>query len=225
MSRAVLILFGPPGSGKGTQGRLVGARLGVPHISTGEMLRERVRTNSAVAGVAAIMQSGSLVSDELVNRLVAERLEEPDARPGFILDGYPRTLEQGRYLLNWLKQRNAGELVIHLRVDYNVLIARLTKRRECPRCGSVYHLNDRPPRAAGVCDLDGTALIARADDTEPVIRERLAVYERQTLPLIEFFRAEGRRVCEVEAGESPEQVADAISRLVRVPASEAGRNG
>jgi adenylate kinase len=220
-----LILFGPPGAGKGTQGRLLSVRLGVPHVSTGDMLRERVREQTA-AGVAARMRSGWLVSDELVNRMLVERLQQPDAERGFLLDGYPRTVEQGRFLLAWLKARGMGEVVIHLQVDYNVQIARLAGRRECPRCGSLYNNADHPPRLAGFCDLDGTPLAARADDAEPVVRQRLAVYEEQTRPLIEFFRAEVRRVYEIEAGEAaPEAIAERIARLVEEPATEAGLNG
>ena len=124
-----IVLFGSPGSGKGTQAKLLSQCLGVPHVSTGDMLRERIRAGADLGPAAARMHSGELVRDELVNRLVEERLSQPDAANGFILDGYPRTVAQGEHLNQWLDARSVGEVVIHLKVDYNSIIARLTGRR------------------------------------------------------------------------------------------------
>src|SRR5258708_26924369 len=139
MSRLCLILFGPPGSGKGTQAKLLKQSLDVAHISTGDMLRERVASGDALGReLAATMQSGVLVPDDTVNRLVEERIEEPDCARGFILDGYPRTVEQAKLLCTVLAAKGIGAVVVHLQVDYNVIIARLSGRRQCLTCGALY---------------------------------------------------------------------------------------
>ena len=164
------------------------------------MLREHIRCGDDIGqAIEQRMRAGLLVPDELVNVLVAERLSQPDTGRGFILDGYPRTSAQGRVLIDLLDRNNAEAVVIHLLVDYNIIIARITGRRQCPKCGTLYNLLSRPPKAAGVCDLDGEELIIREDDREQVIRERLDSYERQTSPLIAFFRETGRKMYEVDA--------------------------
>ena len=176
--------------------------LSVPHISTGDMLRDRIRSGSEVGtSMVTTMQSGALVSDLVVNEMVKERLSEPDAARGFILDGYPRTLDQARHLTDWLVGRGVRQVVIHLAVDYNVIIARLTGRRQCPRCGTLYNVSSHPPRVEGVCDLDGAELVIRDDDREAVIRGRLDAYDRQTRPVLEYFRTSGHRVFEVDASD------------------------
>jgi adenylate kinase len=211
-----LVLFGAPGSGKGTQAKMLQDCLRIPHVSTGDMLRERIRAGAENGGaVAAKMHAGSLVADDLVNRLVEERLSLPDAATGFILDGYPRTIAQAGHLDRWLDSRGIRELVIHLAVDYNVIIARLTGRRQCPFCGTLYNIVSHPPKVEGICDLDGHALVVREDDREEVIRERLEAYQRQTIPVLDYFRSAGREVREVEAGiVSPEELARKICRAV-----------
>src|ERR1700676_1410109 len=169
-----IILFGPPGSGKGTQAKLLHTWLQIPHISTGDMLREHIDAGDDLSQqVNAIMRAGLLVSDELVNRLVEARITRPDCANGFILDGYPRTLTQSEAMAKMLKIRAIPPVVIHLQVDYNRLIGRLAGRRECPVCGTLYSLNSNPPKVAGICDKDGARLIARPDDSEGVIRQRL----------------------------------------------------
>jgi adenylate kinase len=215
MTRAI-VLFGSPGSGKGTQAKLLSACLKIPHISTGDMLRERAhKGNSIGTAVVATMQAGSLVADEVVDRMVEERLAEPDCASGFILDGHPRTRRQAEFLIRWMDQRGIREVVIHLVVDYNIIISRLTGRRQCPRCGTLYNVGSHPPRVDSLCDLDGEKLIIRDDDRESVIRERLETYEKQTQPLIEYFRESGRRLVEVNAGEdAPESVSQKICKLI-----------
>jgi adenylate kinase len=190
--------------------------LRIPHISTGDMLRDRIRSGSdAITGMVATMQSGALVSDQVVNEMVKERLTESDAARGFILDGYPRTLDQAAHLAEWLVGRGIREVVIHLAVDYNVIIARLTGRRQCPRCGTLYNVSSHPPRVEGVCDLDGEALVIRDDDKEAVIRGRLDAYERQTRPVLEYFRASGHRVVEVDASNDlPEALHRKICQMM-----------
>jgi len=206
LSTAV-VLFGSPGSGKGTQAKLLTKCLKVPQISTGDMLRERVRTgNSVNAAVHATMQAGSLVSDDLVNCMVEERLAEPDCAAGFIMDGYPRTRDQAQHLCRWCQTHGLREVVIHLVVDYNIIIARLTGRRHCPRCGTLYNLITRHPKVNGVCDLDGEPLVHRDDDRESVIRERLEAYRRQTRPLLEYFREQGRPLFEVDGSQDPPEI-------------------
>jgi adenylate kinase len=210
-----IVLFGSPGSGKGTQAKMLTHCLGVPHISTGDMLRDRIKEGDGLpTKVAETMHSGALVCDDVINAMVAERLSQPDAVKGFILDGYPRTLAQAETLISWLSARKIREVVIHLAVDYNIIIARLTGRRQCPRCGTLYNVNSQPPKVAGLCDLDGEALVVRDDDSEEVIRERLDAYERQTRPVLEFFRKSGRRVVRVDAGvETPESVFERIRQV------------
>ena len=216
MIRAI-VLFGSPGSGKGTQAKLLSACLKIPHISTGDMLRERAQHggNSLGTAVVATMHAGALVADDVVDRMVEERLAQPDCATGFILDGHPRTREQAMFLIGWMDKRSVHEVVIHLVVDYNIIISRLTGRRQCPRCGTLYNIGSHPPQVPGVCDLDGEKLVIRDDDREEVIRERLETYEKQTQPLIEFFRDKGRRLVEVNAGvDTPESVSQKICKLI-----------
>jgi len=199
-----IVLFGSPGSGKGTQAKLLTECLGIPHVSTGEMLREGVRRGIGVTPkTAAKMQAGILVKDEVVEAMVEERLSQPDAANGFVLDGYPRTLAQAGHLTGWLGERHIGEVVIHLAVDYNVIIARLTGRRECPRCGTPYNVVLRPPKVDELCDLDGEKLVRRDDDREEVVRARLDAYEKQTRPVLDYLRNNGGRVIEVDASNDP----------------------
>ncbi len=207
-----IVLFGSPGSGKGTQAKFLSACLKIPHISTVDMLRERVHAGK-VAGTRIVdrMHSGALVADSVVDQMVEQRLAEPDCASGFILDGHPRTEAQALFLMEWLDRRTVHEVVIHLVVDYNIIISRLAGRRQCPRCSTLYNDTSHPPRVPGVCDNDGEHLIVRDDDREEVIRERLATYERQTRPLIELFRERGRKLVEVNADRD---TPDAISRVI-----------
>jgi adenylate kinase len=213
-----IILFGSPGSGKGTQSKYLVEWLGIPQISTGDMLRDHIRKGDAI-GLATgdQLRAGTLVPDELVNQLVFERISQPDCRRGFILDGYPRTPAQAEEMMRLLDElgsstgKSLRELVIHLVVDYNVIISRMSGRRVCPKCGTLYNSVSRPPEVEGICDLDGSALVIRDDDREGVVRQRLAQYERQTRPLIEFFRATSDRLIEVDASrEKPEAVFERI---------------
>jgi adenylate kinase len=201
-----IVLFGSPGSGKGTQAKMLTQCLGIPHISTGDMLRDWIRLGSAGTALVATMQSGALVSDEVVNGMVEERLSQPDAMGGFVLDGYPRTMAQADHLHEWLEHRGIREVVIYLAVDYNVVIARLNGRRQCPRCGTLYNLATKRPRVDEMCDLDGEKLVIREDDQESVIRERLDAYEQQTRPVLEHYKEVARNVVEVDASNEPPEV-------------------
>lgn len=222
MTKFCLILFGPPGSGKGTQAKILREALGWPHISTGDMLREHVAIKDDLGNkIAAIMQSGKLVPDDLVNELVKLRIAQPDCERGFILDGYPRTIPQAGKLEKLLAQKNFRPVVVYLEVDYNKIVARLAGRRVCPVCGSLYSLGSNPPLIQQVCDYDGARLIVRDDDREEVIRERLEAYDRQTLPLLDYFQRCGYAFHRVQASDrSPQAIASEIEELISVDVHE-----
>jgi adenylate kinase len=221
LANKAVVLFGPPGSGKGTQSKFLVARFGIPQISTGDMLRFHIQRGDAIGtAIETLMKAGSLVPDELVNTLVRQRLSEPDCANGFILDGYPRTRQQAEVLMAFLKESGRDEVVIHLVVDYNIIIERISGRRVCPKCGTLYNSSSRPSRVPGICDLDGETLVIREDDREEVVRERLEAYEKQTRPLIDFFRSAGHRLIEVDASHgTPEMVFGKIlEKLLQSPA-------
>ena len=191
-----IVLLGPPGAGKGTQAKLIAQHYGIPHISTGDILRSNVARGTELGRKAeAVMDRGELVSDDLVNGMVADRIKQPDCDRGFVLDGFPRTVAQAE----WLDRELAGKagsmrptVVVDVDVSYNQLLQRLTGRRTCPVDGKIYNIYLQPPKKEGVCDVCGTQLFQRVDDTEEVISERLKSYERQTLPLEDFYRKQGR---------------------------------
>lgn len=212
-----MILFGPPGSGKGTQARLIRECLGVPHISTGDMLRERMQAGDPLGMVIKrLLDEGELVTDELVNQMVEERISKPDCRKGFILDGYPRTLSQAGTICRQLADRGTGWLVVHLKVDYNEIIRRLADRRSCAQCAAVYNLASHPPKVAGVCDRCGNRLSIRDDDRESVVRKRLEAYDERTRPLLEFFSGGVGSFCEMNgAGDAPALIARRICEMMR----------
>jgi adenylate kinase len=207
-----------PGVGKGTQATVLQGLLGVPHVSTGDILREAVRAGTALGRkVSGILESGQLVSDELMRELIAERLAQDDAREGFILDGFPRTQEQVRILDSVLAQLSISlDAVYVLAAPEDEIVRRLGGRRVCPKCSEVYHLETKSPASAGVCDGCGSALVQRADDSEAVIRDRLRVYADQTLPVAAIYRDRGL-LHEVDAAGSPETVAGRLKKAVAKP--------
>jgi adenylate kinase len=186
-----LIFIGPPGSGKGTQAKRLASRFDVPHISTGDMLREAVAEGSAVGQEAdRIMKSGALVPDDVMIGLIRERLAKGDARKGFILDGFPRTLVQAEKLDTLVGGNGSEDLrVVRLLVPDDALVHRLTQRRTCAQCGAIYHLENHPPKVADVCDKCGGPLIARPDDTEGAIRKRLEAFHKQTSPVADYYKS------------------------------------
>jgi adenylate kinase len=212
-----IVLLGPPGAGKGTQAKLIAETYSIPQISTGDILRDNVARKTEL-GVKAkeIMGRGDLVPDELVCGMVADRLVQADCVRGFILDGFPRTVRQAEWLDAQLEKMRAGQdskrqqayappVVIRLVVEYNQLLQRLTGRRSCPTCGLIYNVYYQPPKVQGICDVEGTPLVARRDDTEEVIAERLKAYEQLTLPLVEYYGARGRLI-EVNGDQPVEAV-------------------
>jgi adenylate kinase len=188
-----LVLTGMPGSGKGTQAAMLAEFLGVPRVSTGDILREAVRDGSTLGKKVRVhLEAGTLVPDEVLRDLVAERLNRPDAARGFILDGFPRTVGQVAMLDRLLERRERKiDRVFLLTAPADEIVHRLTGRRVCPSCGAVFHLDNRPPKSAGVCDRCGSALVQRADDRKQVILERLEVYGRETLPLTRTYSERG----------------------------------
>lgn len=190
LTRMKLIFIGPPGSGKGTQAKRLAAAHGVPHISTGDILREAIADGSELGRKAApILASGGLVSDDIMVGIIKDRLKKSDAESGFILDGYPRTVVQAEKL-DGLVGNGKGDLrVLQLLVPDDVIVKRIALRRSCPLCGSIYHLETAPPKNDLLCDRDGTELVARPDDTEEAIRKRLEAFKRQTIPVATFYKA------------------------------------
>ncbi len=211
-----ILLLGAPGVGKGTQAKELVKLWGIPQISTGDLLRANVSRGTTLGKVAKeTMDRGELVPDSLVNDMVAARLQEPDTIKGYILDGFPRTLPQA----GWLDGRLATQSValpvvaVSISVDYNQLLRRITGRRICPVCQTIYNVYVNPPKVDGICDVEGVALVQRADDTEQVFAERMRSYEALTTPVIEHYRALGRFV-DVDGDRPISQVAEGIVRAV-----------
>ena len=218
-----LLLMGAPGVGKGTQAKELVTRWAIPQISTGDLLRANVAAaTDAGRHAKQLMDAGILVPDPLVNQMVAERLMHPDTARGYILDGFPRTLAQAEWLDGKLDKTPAPSaketaastpalplVAVSIRVEYTQLLRRITGRRICPQCGSIYNIYLQPPSREGLCDLDGTPLQRRDDDSEAVFEGRMRAYSAQTAPVVDHYRALGRLV-DVD-GEGP---LDAVSTRV-----------
>lgn len=210
----IALLFGPPGCGKGTQAAFLAARFRIPAISTGEMFRAECATGTELGKSAcAVISQGSFVQDDIVNCVVASRITQPDCTNGFLLDGYPRTLPQARQFAALVSQRGLPHpIVIHLDVADDALVARLTARRQCPECRRIYNLQFQPPRVAGQCDVCHAPLLTRDDDSEAVIRRRLAVYKELTGPILDWYGESA--VATVNGGQSPTAVRSAVEAAV-----------
>ncbi|HET9402136.1 MAG TPA: adenylate kinase [Candidatus Acidoferrales bacterium] len=191
--RQAVIFLGPPGAGKGTQAKRLSELCGVPHLSTGDMLRENVREGTALGEMAKpIMRRGDLVPDDLVLEMVRERLRRADCERGFVFDGFPRTLPQAEQLEKILAADGFdAPLVLNFVVDRDLLVRRIAGRRNCTMCGAIYHVDNQPPRVTGICDNDGSTLTQRADDREEVIGPRIATFYEQTEPLVAYYRSRG----------------------------------
>ena len=185
-----LIFIGPPGSGKGTQAKRLASRHGIPHISTGDMLREAIADGTELGRKAApVVASGRLVSDDLMVGIIRDRLGKSDAKGGFILDGYPRTVVQAEKLDLLVGNGSGGVRVVQLLVPDDVIVKRIALRRSCPKCGAIYHLETAPPAKDNICDRCSAELVARPDDNEQAVRKRLEAFHRQTLPVATFYKA------------------------------------
>jgi adenylate kinase len=223
LNRAYIFL-GPPGAGKGTQSRRVARQWGVPHLSTGDMLRQAIARGTDLGLVAQpLMERGQLVPDELVLRMVEERLREGDAVGGFVFDGFPRTLPQAQQLDRILEKRGFGRpVVIEFCVDEEALIRRLSGRRTCSVGGEIYNLLDAPPQVDGICDRDGGKLEQRPDDRPEVVKDRLRAYDRQTRPLADYYRRQNL-LDEVDASKSMEEVSRELTEIMRRAEGSNGR--
>ncbi len=215
LDRAVIFL-GPPGAGKGTQAKELARIYRVPHLSTGDMLREHVSLGTPLGMEAKpIMARGDLVPDSLVLKMVRDRIEQPDCSHGFVFDGFPRTVAQAQYLSVLLRQNGyRPALVVYFAMDPALVLRRITGRRMCKVGGEIYNIYERPPKVEGRCDNDGGELDQRPDDREEIVGPRLQAYEKQTEPLVAYYRRLGR-LHEVDASKSVEEVKQRVLEIVR----------
>ncbi len=210
----ILILFGPPGAGKGTQAKLLAKAYSIPHISTGDMFRDhKARGTELGQKVQAIMDAGGLVTDEITNAMVRERLGRPDVANGFILDGYPRTVPQAEHLEGLLRStQRQVDRILSYEIAEELVVERIGGRRSCPTCGAVYHVSENPPRVTGKCDRDGADLVLRVDDRSENVVKRLQEYAAKTWPLKRFYQERGL-VAEIDGVGTPEGIL-AATRVV-----------
>jgi adenylate kinase len=217
-----VLLLGAPGVGKGTQAKALMAAYGIPQISTGDILRANISKGTPLGKQAKVLvDQGKLVPDDLVNQMVADRLSQPDTRQGYILDGFPRTLNQAMWLDAQLAAHSTTlpVVAISIVVDYEQLLHRITGRRICPS-GHIFNIYSNPSAVPGICDVDGSALIQRPDDSEAVFTERMKTFETQTAPVIEHYRKQGRFE-EIDGDHPVEQVTTAIeAALIRLRATK-----
>ena len=199
-----LILLGPPGAGKGTQSEALTKKLGVPQISTGDILRSAVKQGTPVGLKAkSYMDAGNLVPDDVIIGVVKERLTEPDCEAGYIFDGMPRTIAQAQALDEQGVQIGT---VVSIEVPDEVIIGRLCGRRTCPDCGAIYHIKTKAPKKEGICDACGAALVIRKDDEPDTIRNRLMTYHKETEPLKEYYKSQGKLIAVDGVGNVPETI-------------------
>jgi adenylate kinase len=211
-----ILLLGAPGVGKGTQAKALMASFGIPQISTGDILRANIANGTPLGKAAkSLMDQGQLVSDDLVNQMVADRLAQPDTKRGYILDGFPRTINQAEWLDSHLSANSTTlpVVAISIVVNYDHLLRRITGRRISP-AGRIYNIYSNPSAADGVCDVDGSTLVQRPDDSEQVFVERMKTFEAQTAPVIEHYRKQGR-FREVDGDRPVEEVTASIKEALR----------
>ena len=216
----IVLLFGPPGCGKGTQATSIAQRFDIPSISTGEMFRAECKAGTELGRLAcSILKSGGLVGDEIVNQIVAGRIQQPDCASGFLLDGYPRTLDQARFLDGLVRKLGLPQpIAIHLDVPAQVLVSRITARRQCGCCGHIYNMLSQPPKRGELCDFDQTPLVRREDDTEEVILARLKAYHDATGPMIAHYNHDACH--RVDATGTPERIAREIEALLEAACAQ-----
>ncbi|HEY0703714.1 MAG TPA: adenylate kinase [Candidatus Acidoferrales bacterium] len=215
-AKLALIFLGPPGAGKGTQAERISAELSLPHLSTGDMLRDATARGTELGLLAKpIMARGDLVPDEIVLGMVEERLKRPDCTAGFIFDGFPRTIPQAEKLDEILHRRGFGKpLVIEFMVSPETLLKRVAGRWTCSVGGETYNIYERAPKVAGICDKDGGKLIQRSDDRPEIVKERFAAYQKQTLPLADYYRGHGN-LQTVDGGAAVNEVTQALNGILK----------
>lgn len=209
-----IMLFGAPGVGKGSQAVHLAKMLQVPHISTGDIFRYNI-ANKTELGIEAsnYIEKGALVPDELTVQIVADRLNQEDCNKGFILDGFPRTIQQAEYFDKIMKELDIKlDIIINIVLDDESIIKRLSGRRICPECNAVYHIEDKPPQNEEVCDSCNTKLIQRADDREETIKNRLHIYHQQTAPILDYYKDKVR----IEVLESRELLSDTTEEMLKI---------
>ena len=210
------ILLGPPGAGKGTQAAIIAKKCSIPHISSGNIFRENLQKNTELGKKARVfMDKGELVPDGITIGMVENRLLQPDCKEGALLDGYPRTAAQASALKIFL-EKNGNKIVAvpFINVPSEILIERLSGRWTCKAEGHVYHLVNKPPKVANVCDIDGSPLYQREDDKRETVEQRISVYVEQTAPLIDFYKKEGLLI-EVDGSLPIERVTDKLLKIVK----------
>jgi adenylate kinase len=214
--KSFIVLLGAPGAGKGTQARRASQRLGLPHVSSGDLFREHERMGTELGQEAQrYLSRGELVPDSVTTAMIRERLGQPDSRDGAVLDGFPRTEPQARALGGLLADlKGRVEHAVLIRVPEDRLVERLAGRRLCQRHGHVYHVIYNPPRQPGVCDQDGSPLLQREDDQPETVRRRIRVYEEQTRPVVEFYRRQGL-LREIEGDQEIDQVTEHILKVLQ----------
>lgn len=213
-----ILIMGPAGAGKGTMSDLILKEYDIPHISTGDMLRENVRNNTELGLEAkSYMDAGKLVPDDVINAMVEKRLQEPDCQKGYLLDGFPRTLVQAE-AFEKIEEKigKSVESVIALEVGFDTLVDRITGRRICPKCGAIYHIHNKPSKVEGICDVCGSELNQRKDDTVEQLKVRMDEYEKSTKPVIDFY-AKRNVVTTIDASQDSkvvfEKVKETLSKL------------
>jgi adenylate kinase len=218
-----IVVLGAPGAGKGTHCKRIADRYHVVHLSSGDILRrERAEGTELGKKAQSYMDAGTLVPDDLIVQMMSNAVQQTGSK-GYVLDGFPRTVNQANALDESLAGAKGGiDVVVNLLVDDGVVLDRITGRRSCPKCGAVYHVRNMPPKQADVCDLDGTKLVQRADDTEKVVKNRLATYYQQTEPVVEYYKSK-RTVHDIDANTDADTAAAVIFRKLDALAGKAGR--
>jgi adenylate kinase len=208
----IIVLLGPPGSGKGTQAHRLSEALGIPHISTGDIFRFNIKNQTPLGlKVKEFLDAGKLVPDDVTMEMLFDRLGKPDCKNGYLLDGVPRTVPQIKAIDEYINKIPHRLVIFNLQVSDAEVLKRITGRRTCQQCGKIYHISFNPPKKEGICDVCGGKLIQRSDDSEEVVKERLKAYHAQTKPVVEYLRKTGS-VIEIDGSQPPDTVFQAMMK-------------